>query len=31
MAMLKELREKYPNASMDEIKRLADKASGSPS
>ena len=30
MAMLKELREKYPNASMDEIKRLADKASGKP-
>lgn len=25
MASLKELREQYPNASMDEIKRLADK------
>lgn len=30
MATLKELREKYPDASIDEIKRLADKASGKP-
>ena len=30
MATLKELREKYPDASMDEIKRIADKASGKP-
>ena len=28
MATLKELREKYPDASMDEIKRLADKQNG---
>ena len=30
MATLKELREKYPDASMDEIKRLADKQSRKP-
>ena len=30
MASLKELKEQYPNASMDEIKRLADKASRKP-
>ena len=28
MATLKELREKYPDASMDEIKRLADEQNG---